>query len=72
MRPRSLVAVAAVAWLCLPSCGQQSAARDPKVEQGIRDRLAAIAPQAVDAFQRATAALASGCWRAGKGPPCTP
>ena len=57
MRRRSLVAVAAVVWFSLPSVGQQRAARDAKVEQGICDRLAAIAPQAVDAFQRATVAL---------------
>jgi len=37
--------------------GQQRAARDPKVEQGVRDKLAAIAPPAVDPFQRATAAM---------------
>jgi tetratricopeptide (TPR) repeat protein len=41
----------------LTSFGQQRAVRDPKVEQGIRDRLAAIAPHAVDPFQRATVAL---------------
>ena len=57
MRRRSLVAVAAVVWFSLPSVGQQRAARDAKVEQGIRDRLAAIAPHAVDPFQRATVAL---------------
>jgi tetratricopeptide (TPR) repeat protein len=64
MRPGSLVAVAAVVGFCLPSFGQQRAARDPNVEQGIRDRLAAIAPQAVDGFQRATAALDAEDYRA--------
>ena len=64
MRPRSLVAAAAVVGFCLPSLGQQRVVRDPKVEQGIRDRLAAIAPQAVDAFQRATVALDAEDYRA--------
>lgn len=57
MRPRSPAAVAALVLFSLSSFGQQRAARDPKVEQGIRDRLAAIAPHAVDPFQRATVAL---------------
>ena len=55
---RHLVAVAALVLLCLSSFGQQQrAARDPKVEQKVRDKLAAIAPQAVDSFQRATEAM---------------
>lgn len=57
MRSRPIGVIAALVLFCVPTFGQQPFARNPKVEQPICDKLAAIAPQAVDPFQRATAAM---------------
>jgi Zn-dependent protease with chaperone function len=59
MRPRFVVAFLAFLLLCASSFGQQRGrvSRNAKSEQAIRDQLAAIAPQAVGAFQRATSAM---------------
>lgn len=59
MRSRLVVAFLAFLLLCVSAFGQQRGrfSRNAKTEQGILDQLAAIAPQAVDAFQRATSAM---------------
>lgn len=59
MHPRFWLALAAVALTAITVYGQQ-ATRDPKKEQAICDRLAAVAPEAVEIFQRATVAMDSG------------
>jgi len=54
-----LAVFATFALLCLSAYGQQPT-RNPKIEQTICGKLAATAPQAVDPFQRATAAMDAG------------
>lgn len=57
MRPRLFAVLAVSVLFCLSAFAQQQFVRDPKIEQPIDDKLAAIAPQAVEPFQRATAAM---------------
>ena len=59
MRHRLFAIFAGIALLCIPMPAQQ-AARNAKVEQTICDKLAAIAPQAVEPFKRATSAMDAG------------
>jgi len=56
MRPRFSFLLAALLLLTAGANGQQRA-RDQKKEQGYDDKLAALAPAAVDTFKRATVAL---------------
>ena len=56
MHPKLFFALAALVLFSPMVCGQQ-VVRNPKKEQAICDSLAAIAPAAVDTFQRATAAM---------------
>src|SRR5215468_3548888 len=54
--PRLFTAFAAVVLLATSVYGQQGV-RDPKKEQAICDKLAAVAPGSVETFQRATVAM---------------
>jgi Zn-dependent protease with chaperone function len=56
---RPFIILAAISLFSFPAFAQQTA-RNYKTEQAIADRLASRAPQAVDLFQRATAAMDSG------------
>jgi Zn-dependent protease with chaperone function len=59
MRFWSYAALAAMLMLCTVVYGQHST-RNPKTEKEIVNKLAAIAPASVDAFQRATSAMDQG------------
>jgi hypothetical protein len=56
---RPFIILAAISLFSFPAFAQQTA-RNSKTEQAIADRLASMAPQALDLFQRATAAMDSG------------
>jgi len=56
MHSRLFLALAALFLFTVPAHAQQPV-RNPKKEQAIADKLAAIAPGAVDTFQRATVAM---------------